>query len=159
MILFFAASSGELFEAKRRGENTAALSTVSPLTREPLSEMRSASSREAADAQIISIINPKTRRNPRVLRRGLQNVTFVGAWFDQTVLKVTDCSSIRNTPFAMLHSRRAHRTLKNFASAHSDSNMCSVCCILCALRQGLCRKAADEGFQNLSRVSITLPII
>ena len=59
----------------------AVLSTVSPLTREPLSEMRSASSREAADAQIISIINPKTRRNPRVLRRGLQNVTFVGAWF------------------------------------------------------------------------------
>lgn len=77
----FAASSGELFEAKRRGENTAALSTVSPLTRELLSEMRSASSREAADAQIISIINPKTRRNPRVLRRGLQNMTFVGAWF------------------------------------------------------------------------------
>ena len=48
----------------------------------------------------------------------------------------------------MLHSRRVHRTLKNFASAHSDSNMCSACCILCALRQGLCRKAADEGFSE-----------
>lgn len=80
-VIAFCRSSGELFEAKRRGENTAALSTVSPLTRELLSEMRSASSREAADAQIISIINPKTRRNPRVLRRGLQNMTFVGAWF------------------------------------------------------------------------------